>query len=116
MSQKRLPIPPKHLQAAGRRLWKRVVTDYSLEPWQLEVLAAAAEAADRMTMAREKLDQDGLIVEHEKFGIRAHPCIAIERDSRTAMLRALRELSLDAEVIESSARPPYIAAGRRFGR
>ena len=116
MSQKRLPIPPKHLKDPGRRLWKRVVTDYAVEPWQLEVLSAACEALDRMTMAREQLDKDGLMVEHPRFGPKPHPCISVERDSRTAMLRALRELSLDAEVVETSARPPFIAAGRRFGR
>ena len=116
MTGKRTPIPPRHLRADGRRLWKRVTTAYELEDFQLEVLAAACGALDRHVAAREILDSEGLVVHHDKLGPRPHPAISIERDSRTAMLRALRELALDSEVIETAARPSLIGAGRRYGR
>jgi P27 family predicted phage terminase small subunit len=88
------PTPPRHLAAAGRRLWRRVAASYALEGHHEAVLSAACEALDRMRQAQAAIDQDGITVEG-RFGPRAHPAIAIERDSRLAVLRALRELGLD---------------------
>ena len=116
MTTKRLPLPPKHLKADGRALWRSVHRDFVLEDWQLRVLVAACDAMDRMVQAREVLDAEGLTVDHEKHGLRPHPCVSIERDARTAMLRALRELGLDTTAVEPAARPRMLQGGRRYGR
>ena len=92
--------PPKHLQVAGRRLWRSVTSEYDVAGPDLVVLQAACEAADRVTEAREAITRDGPYVEG-RFGIRAHPALGIERDSRIAMLRALRELGLEAPAAET---------------
>jgi P27 family predicted phage terminase small subunit len=73
-----------------------VVADFELETHHLTILAAACEAMDRMSAARAQIAADGITVDG-RYGPRAHPAIAIERDSRTAMLRAIRELGLDLE-------------------
>jgi len=70
----------------------------------LSILGSACEAADRETQAREIIATEGLVAE-TRSGPRPHPAVAIERDSRIAKLRALRELGLDLAAPEPS-RPP----------
>ena len=100
----RAPASPAHLKTAGRRLWRAVTRAYELEAHHREILAAACEACDRMTEAREVVDEEGITVEG-RFGPKAHPAVAVELNSRTAMLRAIRELGIDVEAI-SESRPP----------
>ena len=88
--------PPKHLSATARRFWTDVLSDYTLEPHHLAVLTVACEAMDRAAEARAAIARDGDYVEG-RFGLKAHPGLAIERDARTQILRAVRELGLDLE-------------------
>jgi hypothetical protein len=81
-----------------------VIRDYQLDEHHVHVLTAASEALDRAHEARERLASDGAYVEG-RYGLRAHPAVSVERDSRLAFLRALRELDLDAEAAPD-ARPP----------
>ncbi len=98
---------PVGMKASGRRLWKGVLSDYDLAPAELEILRAACEASDRAADAGVLIEGEGMIVAG-RFGSRAHPAVAIERDSRLAMLRALRELGLDPEGAEKAGRPPLL--------
>jgi phage terminase small subunit len=83
---------------------------YELAPYQLDVLETACVAADRLEEARQAIAQDGLIVGHASLnGPRAHPAVAIERDSRVALLRSLRELALSPEDVAEAPRPAQIA-------
>jgi hypothetical protein len=59
-------------------------------------LQAAAEAWDRLQEARARLAKDGTYVEG-RYGLRAHPAVAVEKDSKTLFARLLRELDLDGE-------------------
>lgn len=108
-----LPKPPAHLSPDARRWWRGVVTAYELQPHQLPVLQAAAEAWDRKEQAREALTRDGLTMTTRLGEVKAHPAVAIERDSRVAYLRAVRELALDVSAPDS--RPPALR-GRYAGR
>ena len=67
-------------------------------------------------MAREILETEGLTVQ-TAGGIKPHPAIAIERDSRLAVARLLRELDLDTEP-PTSARfgPPGLFSNRGNNR
>jgi P27 family predicted phage terminase small subunit len=107
------PKPPRHLSAPSKAWWRQIVSDFELAPWQLRTLSAAGEAHDRMTEARELLAAEGIVLA-DRFGqSRAHPAVAIERDARTAYLRAVRELALEVDGPVSSpvsARPPRIRA------
>ena len=88
--------PPTHLRAAGRKLWNGILQDWSIDrAHDLARLQAAAEAQDRMAEARAAIERDGAYVEG-RFGPKAHPALSVERDSRIALLRALRELGVDA--------------------
>jgi len=88
------------------------VADYELdrEPHALETLRLACEALDRCAEAREVLASEGPYV-RDRFGqVRAHPAVAVERDSRLAALRAFRELSLD-RTAPDDVRPPRVGTG-----
>lgn len=104
------PEAPSHLSEATKRWWDQVVTDYELEPHHLRLLRLAAEAWDRGQEAREAINKNGLTF-FDRFGTpKARPEVAIERDSRIAFARLLRELCLDLEE-PAEARPP-----RRTGK
>jgi phage terminase small subunit len=97
---------PEHLKAA-RALWEAVAAAYVLEPHHFRLLTLACEASDRCDEARAALEADGLFI-RDRFGaIKPHPAAAIERDSRLAAARMLRELNLDSDKAEES-RPPAL--------
>jgi P27 family predicted phage terminase small subunit len=112
----RKPRPPEHLQTATKGWWSSVVRDYQLEDHHLRLLQLACEAWDRAQEARIILARDGIMVDGREGGVRPHPCIAIERDSRLAFARLLRELDLDVEAPPSErVGPPGLRSNRRGG-
>jgi P27 family predicted phage terminase small subunit len=109
-----LPLPPEHLSPTMQKWWREVTEAYSLEPHHLHQLELACDAYDRAVAARELLLEEGLTVRIET-GSKAHPAVAIERDSRAAFLTALRELDLDCPEAPAAPymRPPAIRSNRR---
>ncbi|MCI0438704.1 MAG: P27 family phage terminase small subunit [Chloroflexi bacterium] len=106
---------PKHLRAATRRWFNAVAEDYVLEAHHVRLLTLACESWDRCQQARELLKRDGLVTQ-DRFGqLRQHPAVAIERDSRIAFARLLRELALDVEP-PGESRPPLIGANGHLRR
>jgi P27 family predicted phage terminase small subunit len=89
-----LPRPPTHLSAAARRLWRATVEGYELERHHLELLERACRALDHAIEAEEIIRRDGLVVDG-RYGVRAHPAVAIARDARVAFARLLREIDLE---------------------
>jgi len=98
-----LPAPPPHLSSTSAEWWNLTVARYVLEEHHLKLLQLAAEAWDRAAQARQQLEREGLIVQGRE-GPKPHPCASIERDSRLAFARLLRELDLDTE---ASPRPGH---------
>ncbi|WP_448658298.1 P27 family phage terminase small subunit [Sphingomonas sp. CJ99] len=106
--------PPEHLSPDAAAWWREVLRDYTLEPHHLRLLQSAAEAWDRMQQARATLaDHGALTFTDERGVIRAHPCVAMERDARVAFARLVRELDLDAGAPAESPRPPALQSNRR---
>jgi len=83
-----------------------VSAEYELEDHHLRLLTLAAEAWDRTQQAREALEEHGLTYLDRFDQPRSRPEVAIERDSRIAFARLLRELALDIEAPPDAARPP----------
>jgi len=101
---------PKHLGKEAKSLWSRLLKEYGIEDEAgLLILQTAAEAFDRMRDAQAVIAKEGLTVK-DRFGQpKAHPLTTVERDSRAAMLAALKALNLDLEPLQE--RP-----GRPAGR
>lgn len=113
MTSKRIKAPD-HLSPATKKWWASVIADYVLEPHHVRLLTLAGEAFDRATQARELIARDGLTVTTESGGLKAHPAVGIERDSRLAFARLVRELDLDVEAPTAEPRrPPSLRSIRR---
>jgi P27 family predicted phage terminase small subunit len=110
--RKRGTRAPRHLTAASRRFYEQIVDDFVMEPHHLRLLQLLCEAFDRGQEARKILDQEGLVVEHQKMGKRPHPAISVERDCRTQVARLTRELNL-SEGPPDSLRPPSLQYGAK---
>jgi phage terminase small subunit len=101
-----LPKPPAHLRPSTRRWFNEIMRSWDLETHHLRLLVLACEAIDRCEEARERVAKDGAYVEG-RYGLRVHPAVAVERDSRLAVARILRELDLDASA-GAESRPPML--------
>ena len=101
-------------ESSQQQWWRQVMADYALEPHHLNVLEAACDAWDRMVEARTVLARERLVVT-TKSGTKRHPCADIERDSRLAFARLVRELDLDCEPPRETPgwRPPSLRSNRR---
>ena len=96
MSKEKLE-PPAHLRSTTGLWWQDVHKGYELEPHHVRLLTLACESWDRGVAAREAITKHGAVFT-DRFGQpRARPEIGIERDSRVAFARLIRELGLDLD-------------------
>jgi P27 family predicted phage terminase small subunit len=93
---KPIPRPPSHLSQSTRNWWRSCVKSYELED-HYRLLQLAGESWDRCQQARATIDREGPTFTDDRGNKRVHPAVAIERDSRIAFARLLRELDLDVE-------------------
>lgn len=101
---------PRYLSKEARTWWKRLSAEYEgdlSDPASQLLLETAFSSFDRWQQAIKTLKREGSIVK-DRFGQkRAHPCIAVERDSKAMMISALRQLRLDLEPLNvRPGRPP----------
>ncbi len=98
------PSPPSGLSAEARKLWSDVLAEFELPAHAAKTLLIGCQTLDRLRQAQKVLADQGITIAGRQ-GPRPHPAIAIERDSRVAYLRAMREIGLD--IAEPAAiRPP----------
>jgi phage terminase small subunit len=103
--------PPKHLRNHTAAWFVTVMKEYLLDSHHVLLLVKACEAWDRSEQAREVIAKLGMTYQ-ERFGApRATPEISIERDSRLAFCRILRELGFDVAP-PSESRPNALRANR----
>jgi len=107
LTTQRPPKPPKHLSREAAAWWRTTCAAYDLDEHHLKLLRLACETWDRAQAAREALATHGTIYT-DRFGQpRARPELGIERDSRVAFARLVRELGFDDETPDTP-RPPRI--------
>ncbi len=103
---------PQHLHRATKKCFREVVGEWGLDEHHRRILIGACEAWDRCCAAREVIDREGLTYTDRFDAPRARPEIAIERDSRIAFLRAVRELDLDTEPPAQPGRPRALTSNK----
>ena len=103
---------PSHLARTTKKWFRAVVSVWGLEEHHVRILIGACEAWDRGVMAREVIDREGLTYLDRFDAPRARPEIAIERDSRIAFLRSIRELDLDVEPPPQPGRPRALPSNK----
>ncbi len=86
--------PPEHLSKQTQEFWVWALYEYQLNRDELHLLLMACEAMDRCIQARKRLAKQGLTYT-DRFGQpKSRPEIAIERDSRLAFARLVKQLGL----------------------
>lgn len=104
----RSPKPPAHLTKESKDLWRKLCdeNDFGDTAGQL-LLEAGLAARDRWEGARRLIAREGVVVTDRFGGKRAHPAVAIERDSKSTMVRCFKQLHLDLEPLrDAPGRPP----------
>jgi P27 family predicted phage terminase small subunit len=97
--------PPTHLSAAAKCFWRELLALYDLDAHDRIRLQAACESFDRWQAARKVLDKKGTTYV-DRFGApRNRPEVSVERDSRLACLRSIRELGLDYTSVNPAGLP-----------
>jgi phage terminase small subunit len=91
-----------------------VVEEYGLEEGMLPTLSGAAELWDRACEAREVIDEHGITYTDRFDQPKERPEVSIERNSKVAFARMVRELGLEPDgPSPDDARPPRIGKVRR---
>jgi phage terminase small subunit len=99
------PRAPLHLSKKTREWWQRIVESYDFEDFELRLLTAAGEAWDRKEAARQAIEKQGLTYLDRFQQPATRPEVAIERDSRLAFFRCMRQLALSEEPPEDRPVP-----------
>lgn len=100
------PKAPGHLRLQTRRWFEQILNDYELESHHLMLLTLAAEAWDRHLDAREVLSKKGMTFTDKFRNVKPRLEVMIERDSRNAFARMMRELRLEEPPPEAPRPPP----------
>ena len=84
MPRANTPTPPRGTQAAGKRLWRSVLTAFTLEEHELALLRQAVHVADLCDVLQAIVDVEGPILED-----RAHPALVELRQQRILLARLI---------------------------
>jgi phage terminase small subunit len=102
--------PPAHLSKDSAAFFKRTVALFDLDEHHIKLLTLACESLDRGVQARKLIEKDGLTFIDRHGSIKPHAAVAIEKDSRIAFARLVREIGMD--VADCDSRPPSLPANK----
>lgn len=98
--------PPSGLSPEAQGWWREIHDQFDLSDAGANfLLLSALESFDRMRQAGALVTAHGVAVQ-DKFGqLKSNPAVAAERDARSAMLTAFRQLGLDVLPPQRPGRP-----------
>src|SRR5208337_4746461 len=106
---------PPDLRPATKRWVLEVSRVYILESHHERLLLAAARAWDQLEAASATLARDGMFFVDKAGQPKAHPAVAVCRDSAATYRQLLRELDLDVVAPTEPSRPPLLPQNKRNG-
>ena len=87
---------PKNLTKLAKKIYRKITSEWELDPSADLLLVTALEAWDEYQAARKQLQAEGYTVKNPKTGlVRKHPSVEILKISRAQFLMAWRSLNLD---------------------
>ncbi len=102
-----IPKSHKTLSPEAADWWSKIIDEFSIDDVAgLLLLQTALEAFDRMRQAQEIIKTDGAAIKDRFDQIKSHPQLTVERDSRAAMIQALKALNLDIEPLHAKPGRP----------
>jgi len=102
--------PPTSLGPAGRRLWRRVVDEFELNPVELELLAQACPLVDQLARLNALIEADELVVEGSMGQPRANPLLDDVRKHVDVLNRVMMGMRIPtADEFEGRAAPSVLA-------
>ena len=90
----KLPSAPKGLSKASKELWGDIVSEWILDSSQLATLRVGLESLDRLQVAKDVLDREGCMYEHNGM-MKLHPAVVLEKQSRAGFYQAIKILGLN---------------------
>ena len=100
----KIPQAPKGLKAAGKRFWKKVLSEYELyDAHDRERLLMACKCLDDLADIEARVESDGKFVTNRYGTPVEHPGCKMIRDLRTLFVKIIRESGLD---LATESRPP----------
>lgn len=99
---------PSKLSADAQTWWDKIKLEYGIRDQAgLLLLQCALEAFDRMRQAQATIEEHGICIVDRYNQLKSNPACAVERDSRSQMMQALKLLNLDLEPLrDGQGRPP----------
>jgi hypothetical protein len=107
MAEPRIPPAPAGTKAAGRRLWRSILTVYELEQHELALLRELVRCVDQLDELQAVVERDGLMVRGPGLSDRVHPAAIEARQLRITLARLAAALRLPAgeETVAGMRRP-----------
>ena len=97
------------LSEEAQKLYKSIQAEYGIDDAAgKHLLTTACEAFDRMRACQASIGERGEAVEDRYGQLKPHPLLATERDSRAAMVSAMKALNLDLEPLKEQGRPAQV--------
>ena len=99
---------PSSLGPAGTKLWQRIQHEFRVDDAPgAATLEEICAAADRLAEYAEVIAHDGPVIRTKTGGMRDHPLLKHELQTRAFITRALQRLNLDVEAPRDTVgRPP----------
>jgi hypothetical protein len=105
------PRAPSGLAAAGRRLWREMVSTYEFSPGELETLRQACRTADVLARIDVELGEADVTVIGSRGQPRSHPLLESSAEQRALLDQLLRSLALPMpDETEGTRRAPQQVA------
>ena len=98
---------PKSLDPESKLIFKSIKDGWELDESMLLILQISLEALTRLRQAQAEIEKAGITYTTQSGIIKPHPCLAVEKESRSAFLQSWKMLNLGIEAPNTTTgRPP----------
>ncbi len=112
----RTPPPPAGMAAAGRLLWRAVLSDFALAEHEMTLLRQACRVADVCDVLAAAVAADGVMMTTRLGEVRVHPGLVELRQQRLALARLVVALRVPLGDQEEDQSPTVSSPSARLQR